>query len=548
MNDVSKKKVVLLLAVGVLAAALFGYFLSVYVFRTRAVTEQINVTFSPASLSSGLNVEKQIDIVLAAPQAKGISGVDLTLNAQNAKIFDLSNVSPLGSDNKSVFTEVKKTTTTDGSSSTKASVTISGDTDLPQIVRMKVSFKCLTAGTAKLSIDKSKLEVVGNITNNTYDVGSVEEATITCTTDVSVTPGIQPTAYTGILPTSSNFAPGVKAPYYMFFAIDKSTTTSSSAISAVDVNLTFDPKIVEISEIGDLKDFGTLMPNLPASLLPLENIVATATPDISTLPALPCTKIDRAWDNSTGQIHISYVCVMSADKLPQYPVISLTLLGKAQGQGELAYQNAKITGNIPQDAYVVKTSNAKYYVGDQTQGNVKLNLKLKFQGIENKQPAENLRSMVVKCSLSDGGLSSIQSQSATFTSDANGIWSGSLSYGVPAGSGYKVLCKGPKHLQKKICDAKPIETYPGTYSCDHGQITLKSGENNFDFSGIYMLVGDLPPQNGLVNAYDLSLIINLLDRSDAESVRVADLNLDNNVGAMDQSLVISALSHKLDEQ
>ena len=77
---------------------------------------------------------------------------------------------------------------------------------------------------------------------------------------------------------------------------------------------------------------------------------------------------------------------------------------------------------------------------------------------------------------------------------------------------------------------------------------MKNGENNLVFSGVYMLVGDLPPQNGIVNAYDLTLIIKLLDRSDDQSVNIADLNLDKNVGAIDQSLVISALSHKLDEQ
>ena len=550
-TDGSKKKLVLLLFVGFLAIIFFGYILSVYIFKTGAAIEQVNVTFSPNSLTSGINAEKQIDVVVQAPQGKGISGVDMTLLAQNAKISNLSTASPLGADNKSTFTEVKKSTAPDGSWITESSVTISQDTDLPQIVRMKVTFACTSAGTAKIFIDKAKLEVVGNITNHSYELGTTEELSINCSGSGGVTPAQAPTAYAGVAPPSATFAVGAKSQYLLFFAVDPSTTVSTSAISAVDVYLTFDPKIVQVSEIGDLKDLITLRSSLPASLLPLENSnIAPIIPDVSTLPALPCTKIDRAWDNNTGQIHISYACALSQDKLPKYPVIPLTLVGKAQGQGDLAFTSAKITGNIPQDAYNVNTvMTAKYVVGDlQSQGNVKLNLKLKFQGIENKQPAEGLRSMLVKCGLGDGGLNAPVYQNATFTSDASGIWSGSLNFNVPAGSGYKVLCKGPKHLQKKICDDSPKETFPGTYNCDRGQITLKNGENNLDFSGVYMRVGDLPPQNGIVNAYDLTLIIKLLDRSDDQSVNIADLNLDKNVGAIDQSLVISALSHKLDEQ
>lgn len=176
-------------------------------------------------------------------------------------------------------------------------------------------------------------------------------------------------------------------------------------------------------------------------------------------------------------------------------------------------------------------------------GNITLNLKLKFQGIL-KKPATN--TMIVRVKL--GGTRSTDYQTGTFTSDENGIWSGSVSFNVPSGSGYIVYIKGPKHVQKKVCTATPTESFPGTYHCSVGGITLVDGNNNIDFSGIYQLVGDLTEQDGVVNSYDTSLVRNNLGKTDAESLRLADLNLDGKVDTQDWSLIIAMLSVRADEE
>jgi len=179
--------------------------------------------------------------------------------------------------------------------------------------------------------------------------------------------------------------------------------------------------------------------------------------------------------------------------------------------------------------------------------NISLNLKLKFQGITKKP---NIDTMSVKVKL--GGLfPTTDYQTATFTSDDKGVWSGTVSFDAVSGPpAYNVYVKGPKHLQKKICNSVPTESAAGagTYRCTNGNITLVAGSNNLDFSGITLLVGDLPDQDGATNSYDISLVRNNLNKTDAETLRLADLNLDGKVDTQDYSLVIAALSVRSDEE
>jgi len=180
---------------------------------------------------------------------------------------------------------------------------------------------------------------------------------------------------------------------------------------------------------------------------------------------------------------------------------------------------------------------------------VTLNLKLKFQGVLSR-PSNNQNQINVRVRLAGGSLSQpTDYQTAVFTTNDNGIWSGQVSFvNVPTGGKYRIYVKGPKHLQKKICDAVPTETYQGTYRCSEGNITLNSGDNFLDFSGVYQSVGDLPAQDGFVNAYDIALVQNNLNRTDTDILALADLNFDGRVDTQDHSLVIAALSVRTDEE
>jgi len=194
-------------------------------------------------------------------------------------------------------------------------------------------------------------------------------------------------------------------------------------------------------------------------------------------------------------------------------------------------------------------------------GSVSLKLKLKFQGVMREPSNANQRTMKVRIKVAGGNLSSPVSVNADFTltnnrnSDTDAlIWNGTVNLPaqVTPGQKYYLLIKGPKHIQKKICDNTPSETTAGSYRCQGGRtITFSSGQNNLDFSKIYLLAGDLPvngAQDGVVDSLDTSYIRNNLGKTDPTVVSIADLNLDGKVDTQDWSMVLYALSVKTDEE
>lgn len=182
-----------------------------------------------------------------------------------------------------------------------------------------------------------------------------------------------------------------------------------------------------------------------------------------------------------------------------------------------------------------------------TAGNAKLNLKLKFQGIVS-QPAAALNKLNVKMKL----LNSTTGQEtdyktaefiATDTASEKGVWSGNTAFDVDVNARYVLYVKGPYHIQKKICDSVPTETAGGTFRCTKGNIAFVAGDNNLDLSGVTLLSGDLPDQDGSITAYDTSFIRNNLGTDNDK----CDVNRDGKCDTQDYSLVIAALSVKNDE-
>ena len=174
-------------------------------------------------------------------------------------------------------------------------------------------------------------------------------------------------------------------------------------------------------------------------------------------------------------------------------------------------------------------------------------MKLRFQGITRRPVA--VRDFMTKVTLMNTNSQlSTANNAVVFTVGDDGIWTGSTSFNAPVGGGYYFLVKGPMHVQKKICEADPTESTPGSYRCGFGKITLQNGANDMDFSNIYELVGDLPDQDGVVDSYDISFIrLNLGKNEDAVQA-IGDINLDGRVDTQDYSLVIASLSVKKDEE
>ena len=180
-----------------------------------------------------------------------------------------------------------------------------------------------------------------------------------------------------------------------------------------------------------------------------------------------------------------------------------------------------------------------------------INFKLKFQGVT-KKPDDKFNKLTVKIA-AVSATNEKKEGTGDFTADASGVWSGKVGFnGLTAGQGYKFLVKGPKHIQRKVCDATPSENEAGTYICKlNNRITI-SNDMTLNFSGIYMMAGDVPNQDniqdGYVDAYDLSVIRNNLSKKDDNALRQCDLNLDGICDTQDFGLAIRALSIKTDEE
>lgn len=184
---------------------------------------------------------------------------------------------------------------------------------------------------------------------------------------------------------------------------------------------------------------------------------------------------------------------------------------------------------------------------------VKLLLKLKFQGISIKPATAALNELYAKVKLKgETTEQSTAEKSVKFTADDSGIWTGSVDFNVDLrDTKFSVYIKGPHHIKKKICVAVPTETAGGTYRCSSGQITLipsTTAVTTLNFSGITLLAGDLPVQDGTVSAYDTSLVRGNLSKTDADAVVASDVNRDGKVDTQDYSLIIAALSIKNDEE
>lgn len=179
--------------------------------------------------------------------------------------------------------------------------------------------------------------------------------------------------------------------------------------------------------------------------------------------------------------------------------------------------------------------------------NMRVNLRLKFQGIR-RRPSDNLNNLLVKITFKNEKKSINETVEKNFRTNDQLIWfSDPIEVNLPPDNNYALLIKGPKHLQKKICHNNPQEESGGKYLCRNFQIQLDQGDNFLDFSPITLFAGDLPNQDNILNSYDLSLVRNNLGKNDQETLSKADINLDGVVDSQDFSLLLSAMSIKLDE-
>ncbi len=187
--------------------------------------------------------------------------------------------------------------------------------------------------------------------------------------------------------------------------------------------------------------------------------------------------------------------------------------------------------------------------------NTSITMTATFQGITKTRPYPENFCQNVLVTIAGGNLSQPITQTVCFTpSTINSDWFGTANIDLPANptlAPYSIYLKGPRHLQKRICDAIPTETTGGLYHCTRDSLPLVIGANTLDFTGILLLAGDLPvtndQQNGVIDSEDTAYIRLHFGNTDSTILQKADLNLDGSIDTQDFSLVIAALSIKYDD-
>jgi len=170
-----------------------------------------------------------------------------------------------------------------------------------------------------------------------------------------------------------------------------------------------------------------------------------------------------------------------------------------------------------------------------------LTFKIKFNYVNYKIPDQ-----VVKVKVKKGSFEK-EFDDVAVKSDDEGVLSGRVVLtGVPAGDGYTIFIKGPKHLARKFCVNDQKQRCFG-----EGELSLQEGVNDFDFTGMPLLAGDIPDedgkQDGVVDVKDFSLLRRALTSDDEELRERCDLDYNGTVSGRDVVLFLQTLAERYDE-
>lgn len=176
----------------------------------------------------------------------------------------------------------------------------------------------------------------------------------------------------------------------------------------------------------------------------------------------------------------------------------------------------------------------------------KLTFKVKFGGTEyrvndqqivvNDIPDQKV-DVVVK---GKGQRKVYQDVNVTFNEQAIGTGTLELE-GVTPGSGYSILLKGPVHLARRFCQDKQRE------HCwlGEGSLTINSGENSFDWTGLELEPGDIN-RDGVVDAADFTALKAAIGKSGTNVSE--DLNRNGTVTGQDIVFFLDTLSERYEEE
>ncbi|HWA51608.1 MAG TPA: fibronectin type III domain-containing protein [Patescibacteria group bacterium] len=182
--------------------------------------------------------------------------------------------------------------------------------------------------------------------------------------------------------------------------------------------------------------------------------------------------------------------------------------------GNVTNGNYNITAAVNRTAVQVGTATATYTVNDTILG-----FKFKLQGL-NKTGGNTTVSLMLK----NGGTTVFSANGINVTSDANGIYSGSIDLGATSNGTYDIYIKEPVHLQKKFASE-----------------VIASGSNNIDLTSNPLLAGDFNSDNQITIA-DIAKVLSVYTALTVpvnSNNQIYDINGDGNINIVDIAMALS---------
>ena len=248
--------------------------------------------------------------------------------------------------------------------------------------------------------------------------------------------------------------------------------------------------------------------------------------------------------------------IFTTSNLPTSVTVYLKIKGSVTGEGKITidYNNSQVingTGNLlridPNQSAVYnlnQTQSSSDFINESSlppinypNDTAQINLKLKLFGAL-PNGVTNLKGTVVAVGRNGETKYETQPQQINLSQNSDGTFSGRVAFpDFRDGTNFSLMVKVDKYLLRRICDTTPSEQEPSEYICTDPSLTIRQGQNNFDFSGISLLPGDLGLIDGLLNGYDLSIVRNNISQNSKESISSADLNYDGIVDLKDFEII-----------
>lgn len=168
---------VIFIIISILVAIFFWSILSGTVLNSRAGETRVGFTFVPSSVTMPVGENTVVDLIIAPEQSGNrLSGVDISLQSENAEIVTVGEPVALGELSDAVLTPVLRSISP---GKAHVSFVVTEGTTLPQAIKVPVLVNMNAAGTGKIHLQRELLQATGPGDSVEYGIGTVNDITVT---------------------------------------------------------------------------------------------------------------------------------------------------------------------------------------------------------------------------------------------------------------------------------------------------------------------------------------------------------------------------------